>query len=237
MKKIIGIARVSTAKQMQTGNSVEDQIRQIETFAQDNQMKLVEIVKVQASGKKQLLNVGQLAETIKKADETRSSLVVTKIDRLSRDQITLLMLKKASEESGVEIFVASMNRKISEISELEFSMIAMLAQAERKAIADRCKQAAKNRIGPIGESLDPKELAQKSHDKRVELARAWASSVKLQNRIVEAVQSLKVPNLKNVARWLNGEGLVTRRGGRWDGSNLHKQVNRLGWSWRELTKG
>ena len=52
MKKIIGIARVSTAKQMQKGNSVEDQIRQIEAFAQDNQMKLIEIVKIQASGKK-----------------------------------------------------------------------------------------------------------------------------------------------------------------------------------------
>ena len=89
---------------------------------------------------------------------------------------------------------------------------------------------------PIGGSLDPKELAQKSHDKRVELAKAWASSVKLQNRILEAVQSLKVPNLKNVARWLNGEGLVPRRGGSWDGYNLHKQVNRLGWSLREVTK-
>lgn len=52
-------------------------------------------------------------------------------------------------------------------------------------------------------------------------------SVKLQNLILEAVQSLKAPNLKNVARWLNGIGLVTRRGGRWDGSNLHKQFNRL----------
>ena len=80
------------------------------------------------------------------------------------------------------------------------------------------------------------EVAQKSHDKRVELSKAWASSVKLQKRIHVAVQSHKVPSHKNVARWLKGQGLVTRRGGRWDGSNLHKQVNRLGWSWRELTK-
>ena len=146
------------------------------------------------------------------------------------------MLKKASEESGIEIHVASMNRKISEISEMEFSMIAMLAEQERVAIAQRCKDAARGKIGPIGVSLDPKALAQKSVNKRIELAKGWASSVHLKKQILEAVSSLKVPNLKNVARWLNGEGLVTRRGGRWDGSNLHKQVTRLGWSWKELSR-
>ena len=239
MKKkfsVIGISRVSTARQMQKGNSVEEQSRQIEKFALDKRMDLLEIVKIQASGKKQLLNIGQLSETIKKAKSAGASIVVTKIDRLSRDQITLLMLKKASEESGIEIHVASMNRKISEISEMEFSMIAMLAEQERVAIAQRCKDAARGKIGPIGVSLDPKVLAQKSVDKRIELAKGWASSVHLKKQILEAVSSLKVPNLKNVARWLNGEGLVTRRGGRWDGSNLHKQVNRLGWSWKELSR-
>jgi DNA invertase Pin-like site-specific DNA recombinase len=233
---LIGISRVSTAKQMQKGNSVDEQARQIEQFALEKEMNLLEIVKVQASGKKQLLNIGQLAETIKKAKSAGASIVVTKIDRLSRDQITLLMLKKASEESGIEIHVASMNRKISEISEMEFSMIAMLAEQERVAIAQRCKEAARGRIGPIGVFLDPKELAQKSVDKRIELAKGWASSVHLKKHILEAVSSLKVPNLKNVARWLNGEGLVSRRGRRWDGSNLHKQISRLGWSWKEFSK-
>ena len=47
---------------------------------------------------------------------------------------------------------------------------------------------------------------------------------------------LKVPNLKNTARWLNGEGVLTRRGGKWTGSNLHSQIQRLNWNWRELAK-
>ena len=64
---------------MQKGNSVEEQSRQIEKFALDKGMDLLEIVKVQASGKKQLLNIGQLSETIKKAKSAGASIVVTKI--------------------------------------------------------------------------------------------------------------------------------------------------------------
>ena len=236
MKKLIGMCRISTLKQLREGFSLEDQTKQIEDFAKQKEMELVEIVKIQASGKKQLLNVGQLAETIRRAKEIKADLACSKIDRVSRDQITLLMLRKLSKESQIDIHVLSMGRKISEISDMEFSMIAMLAEEERKAIADRCRRSAKarNKVGPIGDSLDPIELATKSTKIRNELAHSWADSIKLRKRIVEAVWSLRQPNLKNVARWLNGEGVVTRRGGRWDGSNLHKQINRLGWSWKEL---
>ena len=79
---------------MQKGNSVEDQAEQITGFAKENGMELIEIRKIQASGKKQLLNVGELSEVIKQAKQLAAEIVVTKIDRISRDQITLLMLKK-----------------------------------------------------------------------------------------------------------------------------------------------
>ena len=61
MKKIIVLTRVSTAKQMQKGNSIEDQIEQGMKFAEDKQMEVAEVVKIQASGRKQLLNIGQLS--------------------------------------------------------------------------------------------------------------------------------------------------------------------------------
>lgn len=236
MKKIIILTRVSTAKQMQKGNSIEDQIEQGMKFAQDKQMEVAEVVKIQASGRKQLLNIGQLAETMKRAKDLNADVVCTKVDRLSRDQVSLLMLRSASKENGVEVHVLSMGRKMSEISDIEWSCLAMLASEERKLIVERTRRAAQNRIGPIGQSLNPQELARKSIEKRVELAQNWATSVKLKDRLIEAIQALRVPNLKNVARYLNGEGMVTRRGGRWDGSNLHKQINRLGWCWKEISK-
>ena len=52
----IGCARVSTIKQMRTGQSVTCQIEQIKKYAHETNGELVNIVKVQASGKKQLLS-------------------------------------------------------------------------------------------------------------------------------------------------------------------------------------
>ena len=222
MKKGIGIARVSTMKQMQKGNSVADQAEQITQFCTDNEMELIGIEKIQASGKKQLLNVGELAEVIKKAKSEQAEIVVTKIDRISRDQITLLMLKKASEESGIEIHVASMNRKISEISDLEFSMIAVLAESERKQIAERTKQAARGRIGPMGVSLDPSEMGRRSADARARVTRQWAEKIQLRNRIAHAEGILK-PTLERVCRSLNGDGIPTITGKKWNHVTLLQQ--------------
>jgi len=234
MKKGIGIARVSTMKQMQKGNSVADQSEQITQFCNDNELELIGIEKIQASGKKQLLNVGELAEVIKKAKSEQAEIVVTKIDRISRDQITLLMLRKASEESGIEIHVASMNRKISEISDLEFSMIAVLAESERKQIAERTRQASRNRIGPMGVSLDPSEMGRRSVDARARVTRKWAEKIQLRNRLVHAVKELRKPTLERVCRSLNGDGIPTITGKKWNHVTLLQQLKRLNWSWREI---
>ncbi len=234
--KFFGIARVSTQKQMRSGNSVQDQISSIENYASQNNGELIEIVQVQSSGKKQLMNVGQLADTIKKAKENGAEIIVTKIDRLSRDQITLLMLKKASTESGVEIHITSMNRKISEISDLEFTLISSMAQEERKMIVSRTKEASKNRLGPIGVTLDPADMVQRSLAKRRKLANTWAESVNLKNRIIDAIHQLRHPSLEKVALYLNGQQSYSRTGVPWTTINLHKTIERMGWQWKELKK-
>ncbi len=234
MKSIIGIARVSTSVQFKKGSSVEEQAKQIKAFAEKIGGELVEIVKVQASGKSMVLNTGQLSTTINRAKEMKAEIVVTKLDRLSRDQITLLQLKKASSESGVEIHIASMDRKISEISDLEFTLLASFAETERKQIQQRIKEATKDRIGPIGKTLNAKILQTKGLVKRQALAVEWAESVGLEKQIKDASSVLKSANLRNVAHWLNGNNSVTRRGKPWSFATLQQQVARLGWNWKEL---
>ena len=234
--KFYGIGRVSTQKQFKSGESIERQIESIKNYANQNNGELIEVVKIQASGKKQLLNIGQLAETIKKAKENGAELIVTKIDRLSRDQITLLMLKKASTESGVEIHITSMNRKISEISDLEFTLISSMAQEERKLIVARTKEASRGRIGPIGVTLDPCELVQRSIEKRRSLANKWAESVDLKSRITNAIKELRNPGLAKVALYLNGQQSYSRTGVPWTTINLAKTIERMGWQWKELKK-
>lgn len=235
--KFIGISRVSTQRQMNNGNSVFLQCESIKNYALQNNGELVEIVKVQASGRKQKLNVGQLAETIKKAKKIGASLIVTKVDRLSRDQITLLMLRKASLESNVEVHVTSMNRKLSDISDLEFTLLASMAQEERKLIVSRCRESAKGRIGAIGTTLDPVEMGKRSVNVRSKISRDWAESVNLRHHIKDAINKLKQPTQDSICQMLNGQNILTIRGAKWNRVNLLQQINRLGWSWKELKAG
>jgi DNA invertase Pin-like site-specific DNA recombinase len=232
--KFIGLVRVSTQKQMRSGNSVHEQCGSIEKYAGNNNGKLIEIVKIQASGKKQLLNVGQLSESVKRAKEIGAEIIVTKIDRLSRDQITLLMLKRASTESGVEIHITSMNRKISEISDLEFTLISTICQEEARLIRSRAKLAARNRQGSIGRTLDPSEMGKRSVAIRSKTSRDWAESINLRHHIQDAVNKLRNPTQDSVCNWLNGQDVLTIRGNRWTRINFLKQLQRLKWNWSEF---
>ena len=234
-KSVIIFCRISTAKQLQ-GNSVADQIEQGKEFAKNNNMEVVDIVKVQASGKKQLLNIGELATTLDKAKKMKADLVCTKIDRLSRDQISLLMLKRASQENGIEIHVSSMNRKISEISDLEFSMIAMLAEATRKQIVANTKRASIGKVGTMGISLNPSEMGKRSADSRAQNTAKWAETIKLKERLTQAIKELKAPTLERVCRTLNGDGIPTITGKKWNHVSLIQQIQRLNWSWQEIKK-
>ena len=236
MNKILILIRVSSRNQFNHGGSVQDQETQVRQYAKEKGLEVVEVVRVMQSGAKQLLSVGELSEAIKRAKELGCGIAVTRADRLSRDTISLLMLKKASLENGVDIHVTTLNRKITEISDLEWTLMAVIAEQERKTIIARTKRACRNNIGPIGVELPVEMMNRRSAEKRRSLAQAWARSVKLKEHIREAVKSLKDPNLKNTARWLSGSGILTRRGSKWTSSNLHSQIQRLGWDWGELSK-
>jgi DNA invertase Pin-like site-specific DNA recombinase len=232
--KFLSLIRVSTQIQYKKGSSLDEQKRVNAEYAKKNNGEIVAEVKIQVSGKDMVLNKGQLHHAIRSAKELNAEVIVKSLDRISRDQITLLTLKQASAESGVEIHLASMNRKISEISEAEFSMMALWSQMERRSIQQRIKESCKNRIGPIGQTLDPKKLAQKSVEARQENARQWAESINLLDQIKEAKDALKKPSIKNVAKYLNGMESRTRRGKKWTFDTLQNQVARLGWQWKQI---
>jgi hypothetical protein len=90
---------------------------------------------------------------------------------------------------------------------------------------------------PLKHLCDPKQVKlfnKKSASIRKKNAINWAKEVNLFGLIQEAIQTLKHPNLKNIAHWLNSKKVLSRRESHWTGSNLHSQIQRLGWSWKEL---
>ena len=235
-KKLIAVARVSTSRQWTKGSSIEDQEVQVREYAQKIGAEVIEVIRIQMSGAKMQmrLNQGQLQQALRKADEAGADLAVSRLDRLSRSQIALLQLKEASEQSSVDVHVCSLGRTIKSISSLEFSMMAMIADNERRNIQERVKRACRNRIGTIGNGLDPKEVQGKSLDKRREMTRQWANDIGLKSEIINAVKMLRIPNQRNVANWLAGRGHLTRTGKRWTQGTLTQQIKVLGWDWGKL---
>jgi len=86
----------------------------------------------------------------------------------------------------------------------------------------------------LSNNRQAKLLGQKSATKRRRYAINWAKEVNLFGLIQEAIDTLENPNLKNVANFLNDKKIRPRRGESMNGSNLHKQIQRLGWSWKEF---
>src|SRR5215208_3994544 len=66
-----------------------------------------------------------------------ATLVIAKLDRLSRDAHFLLGLQKELQKSGLRFIAADM----PEANELTIGIMAVVAQAERKMISDRTKAA------------------------------------------------------------------------------------------------
>lgn len=234
-KSVIALIRISSRKQIQ-GNSVSDQEANIERYANKLGFSVIDKVKVQVSGKQMQLNQGVLMKALELAKKENASLMVSALDRLSRDASTLFLLRKNAIEKGVEIFLAGMERSISSMNTIEFGVLSSFAEMERMKIAERTKLATKKRSkGFAFGKADAKKCARTSIEKRRKLADEWRKQVDLAGEIRKAVDLLKSPTLERIAQLLNGRGLVTIRGNAWSQAHLSVQIKAMGLkSWREV---
>ena len=129
--KYVSYLRVSTAKQGASGLGLEAQRTAVASFLNGGQWSVIrELVEVE-SGKRD--DRPKLAEAMSLCRLHDATLVVAKLDRLSRDAAFLMNLQKA----GVRFIAADM----PEANEMTVGIMAVVAQAERKAISKRTKEA------------------------------------------------------------------------------------------------
>ncbi len=129
--KFVSYLRVSTAKQGASGLGLAAQRTAVANFLNGGRWKLIaETVEVE-SGKRD--NRPKLAQAMALCRLHDATLVVAKLDRLSRDAAFLMNLQKA----GVRFIAADM----PEANEMTVGIMAVVAQAERKAISKRTKEA------------------------------------------------------------------------------------------------
>ncbi|WP_189413656.1 recombinase family protein, partial [Neogemmobacter tilapiae] len=129
--RLVAYERVSTARQGQSGLGLEAQRKVIEDHARQTGAILAGRFTEVESGRK--ADRPELGKALHLAKVTGATLVIAKLDRLSRNAAFLLALR----DSGVRFLACDM----PQANDLTVGIMALVAEAEREAISRRTKEA------------------------------------------------------------------------------------------------
>lgn len=210
----VSYLRVSTARQGQSGLGLEAQRKAVADYLNGGQWNLVaEFVEVE-SGRN--TSRPKLQEALAACRVHGATLVVAKLDRLSRNAAFLLNLQNA----GVK-FVAADN---PHVNQMVVGILAVVAEEEAKLISRRTKDAlaaAKARGVKLGSPRPISREAQLNGAKmsllsRKEAAAQWLSDV----RPIVAKAFEDAGTYRGAARLLNQHGVPARRKGEWSAAQV-----------------
>jgi DNA invertase Pin-like site-specific DNA recombinase len=218
--KFVAYLRVSTARQGRSGLGLEAQREAVRQFVSSRGGKIIapEFVEVE-SGKHD--GRPELGKALKRCRVTRATLVVAKLDRLSRNAAFLMTLR----DSGVEFVAAD----LPEANTMTVGVMAVVAQHEREAISQRTKAAlaaAKARGTVLGGKR--KGAANIAKHQRKGVAAAREKAVKDAELRREALEALSGLSLNAIAARLNADSVTTSRGGTWTATAVKRAKTHLG---------
>ena len=160
------------------------------------------------------------------AKVTGATLVIAKLDRLSRNAAFLLALR----DSGVRFVAVDM----PEANDLTVGIMALVvAQAEREAISRRTKEAlavAKARGVRLGNPNGAASLRQAGKGGVGLRAAVAANADRFATDLAEVIADIRASgatSLRGIATALNERSMMTRRGGSWQVSNVRNLLGRL----------
>lgn len=237
--KAVAYYRVSTARQGATGHGLEAQRAAVEALCRSRGWDLIAppFVEVE-SGKRD--DRPELGKALERARLTGATLVLAKLDRLSRN----LAFLAALQDSGARFVAADM----PEANELTVHIMAAIAQAERKAISRRTREAlaaAKARGVKLGNPNGAAAIKRAGKGTGAALEAVKAHAVQRAEGLRGTIRELQVEgvtSLGGIAAALNAQGIVTARGGRWYASSVRNLLGRLeggegGWGDGEEPRG
>lgn len=221
--KIVAYLRVSTRRQGVSGLGLAAQQTAIDALTKQRHGKVIQTFTEVESGK--LDARPELAKALHLAKVTGATLVIAKLDRLSRNAAFLLTLR----DSGVKFIAADM----PDANDLTVGIMALVAQQEREAISKRTKEAlaaAKRRGVRLGNPNGAAALRRAHKGNKASLltiravADLHASNLK---PVVESLAGEGIVSLGAVAAALNERGMLTPRGGQWHKSSVRNLLARI----------
>lgn len=219
--KFVSYLRVSTAKQGSSGLGLEAQRKAVEDYLNGGRWSVIEEVIEVESGKRS--DRPKLAEALRLCRIHGATLVIAKLDRLSRDAAFLMKL----QNEGVKFVAADM----PQANDMVVGILAVVAQAEREMISTRTKaalQAAKARGVKLGGDRGVTISAEaRAKGRAIQAEKAQARAEDL-GETIKAIQSEGITSLSGIARVLNERGIPTPSGrGQWQAVSVQRVLSRL----------
>ena len=217
MNKFVAYYRVSTQKQGISGLGLESQQSTTRDYIATVGGNLVNTFEEVESGTKD--DRPKLQKALRECRLTGATLLIAKLDRLSRNRRFLMDL----QESSITFVCCDM----PEANNFTVGILACMAEYERELISTRTKEAlsaAKARGVILGNpKLDLVRNTDTRNATKALVAKAKSRNLELR-QIVEELQedSTEQLSLRGLARKLNEAGYTTARGGKFHASSVNR---------------
>ncbi len=237
--KFVSYVRVSTGRQGESGLGLDAQRRAVDDFLNGGDWELVAEFEEIESGKNN--DRPELVKALAAARAYNATLLIAKLDRLSRNAAFLLALRDA----GVKFIAVDM----PEANELTIGLMALIAEHERRAISERTASAMATIKRELAENGHYTTLAGRVITKLgnggchlTEEARAAGTAGSVRVRQTKALQKARdlqpiINRLRNegitsatgLSKALNAEGVPTASGrGQWSATSVQRVLVKAG---------
>jgi DNA invertase Pin-like site-specific DNA recombinase len=221
MERVIAYLRVSTQRQQRSGLGLDAQRTTIERFAASEFLTIAaEYVEAETGkGADALDRRPKLAAALAAAKAAKCSVVVAKLDRLSRDVafVAGLMAQR------VPFIVAELGR---DADPFMLHLYAALAEKERRLISERTKAALAAKKAAGASLGNPNNLAQAGSLGRATLIESAEELAHRLAPVLRAVRSEGATTLRSIAQALKCRGIKSPRGGTWYPSSVANLLSR-----------
>lgn len=219
--RAVGYLRVSSEQQGRSGLGLAAQREAIERFAAAEGIAIIAWIEEVETGKGSdaLDRRPQLASALATARREKCPVIVSKLDRLSRDVhfISGLMAQR------VPFIVSELGK---DVDPFLLHIYSAFAEKERALISARTRDAlarAKAAGQSLGNSTNLPAAQAAGRKAQMEAADAHAANVL---PLVREIRASGVESLRAVANALNSRGVRTARGGQWHAASVARVLGR-----------
>ena len=221
MERVVAYLRVSTQRQHRSGLGLDAQRAAIQRFVEAESLTIIaEFVEAETGkGADALDRRPKLAAALTAAKAAKCSVVVAKLDRLSRDVafVAGLMAQK------VPFMVAELGR---DADPFMLHLYAALAEKERRLISERTRAALLAKKVAGGSLGNPTNLQTAGSLGRAVLRQAADQFADGLAPVIATLRSEGADTLRLMAAELNRRGFKSARGGLWYPASVANLINR-----------